>query len=149
LTPGVYDTLCGLAEVLTFVRGDDGRAQQHRDAVQWIFRKATETPQRRQTLAGLGAAQLARTDRPSGGIVLLGRIRNYARHEQFHLMHLELPQASGAALVVSSSRAPYEVGTRVVVAGSLITDPARVFGANRPTHSQVVVGGLSLRVDEP
>ncbi len=149
LTPGAYDTLCGLAEVLTFVRSDDGRAQQQRDAVQWVFRKATETPQRRQTLARLGAAQLTRSDRPGGGIVLLGRIRGYARHEQFHLMHLEFPQAAGAALVVSASRAPYEVGTAVVVAGSLITDPARVFGANRPTHSQVVVGGLSLRVDEP
>jgi hypothetical protein len=149
LTPAVYHKLCLLAEVLTFVSSDDGRAQQHRDAVQWVFRKATETAPRRAALGRLGQSQLTASDRPSGGIVLLGRIRSYGRHQNFHLMQVDLLHASGAALIVSSARAPYEVGTPVVVAGSLITDPARVFGADRPTHSQVVVGGLSLRVDEP
>jgi hypothetical protein len=148
LTQESYRHLCHLAETATYVTVDegDGRVWGRREALRQTLLRAASDQEDASSLGRLAGHWLANAEREDDGILLAGTVRDVGRQGPFHLTRVVLFGLPKEVTVASLGRSPFQPRDRVLIAGSIVDDPASRLAGYEGSQAQIVWGGLPLRL---
>ncbi len=151
LTPETYPRLCELAEIVTFVDNQQGSPEALAAAgeqTQSLLTAIASDPRAAETMGRLAGYQLEQVDRKQSGIALAGTVQHLGHDGELYLIRVVL---FGLPKVVTvASWRPPQAGLRehdrVVILGSIVNDPAQNLVGYSGQLSQVVWGGMPVRL---
>jgi hypothetical protein len=150
LTAAAFDRLCDLAEIVTFVQfdEDDPRRDDCRQAAEAIAMAVGSQRDRIDIAGRLAGARLDESQRQSNGIVLAGTVQRAQSEGDLFAIQLMLFGCGKTVTVISrqSPQPPVQRRDRVVVLGSIVDSPRDNLAGYTGNLSQVVWGGLPLKL---
>jgi hypothetical protein len=151
MTPRLYDSLCRVAEVVTFVEAsvDDRPSVEVRDLMLRELRRAASAGKNAETIGRFSGFRLPATGRDTSGVALAGTVRELGQAGPLYTMQLVLLGAPQEVFVLSRLPASpqIEAGDRVLVLGSIVDHPARNLAGYSGDLEQAVWGGLPVKLD--
>lgn len=153
MTPEVYDGLCALAKVATFVRlsGSEADAAESRAEVERVLAQAAGEQARAQIIGRLAGEHLLAADRGGEGVLLAGTVQAVGYEGSLYRTRLVLFGAPRAVNIYSLRPAQPELRShdRVVIAGSIVTKPVDDLAGYTGGVETVVWGGLASKISGP
>ena len=150
VTAAAFEQLCGLGEAVTFVQfaADDPSRPQLRDAAETILMSIGSQRDKSEIIGRLAAARLDDSGRQTNGIVVAGSVQQAGPAGEFFAIQLMLFGSGKSVTVVSRQppEPPVSKRDRLVVLGSIIDSPAENLVGYTGKLSQVVWGGLHLKL---
>ena len=150
LTVAAFDRLCDLAEIVTFVQfdQDDPHRDECRRAAEAIAMAVGSQRDRVEIAGRLAGARLDESQRQSNGIVLAGTVQRAESEGDLFVIQIML-FGSGKPVTVISRQPPEPLvqrRDRLVVLGSIVDSPRDNLAGYAGNLSQVVWGGLPLKL---
>ncbi len=144
----LYRRLCHLAEVVTFVDANDKDVYLRRQAVDTIFRRVTDRPEKLAAINAWVLEHLNAASLDSQGIVLAGEVIGSDTAGPWHLLRVQLlsDENSPEVTLVSTGRIPLQVGAARLFVGSLIREPRRSLEAFPLDVTPVVWAGMWVSI---
>jgi hypothetical protein len=150
LTLATFERLCDLAEVVTFVQfdRDDPRLDHCREAAEQVVLALGAQRERSEVVGRLAGDRLENSQRESNGILLVGTVQRADVEGDFFALRLLLLGSGKPVTVLSREppEPPLERRDRVVVLGSIIDGPRDNLAGYLGGLTQVVWGGLPLKL---
>jgi hypothetical protein len=148
ITKEVYERLCQLAQVVTFVEIEPGDPQfaNRKEALELLLLKAATDRERQSALGRLAGFALADVNRDGRGVLLAGTVDEVGQAGTLHFARLVLFGLPETVTVVTPARVPFKAQDRVLIAGSMIESPGGKLAGYDGDQPLVVWGGLPLRL---
>jgi hypothetical protein len=154
ITAEVYGKLCHLAEVATHADGNDPDVLKAQQELASVFRKAADRPEK-QAAIGRHAAQrmttaqqMAAASSEAKGILLVGTIDRKEQLGAYHGTRLILLGEPAPVMILSGTAVPFAPGQRMIIAGSIVVDPAVELADYPGPRGPAVWGGMPLKLEE-
>jgi hypothetical protein len=123
----LYQRLCDVAQMVTFVDVQDPQIGRRMKAVEALAARIARDPQLRKLVAGAACSWLSFSARTSNGIALVGEVTQIRQTGKWFETELRLQAKSSERVFVLSTRdpmqdprEPYAVGQQVVLLGSIL-----------------------------
>lgn len=124
-----YIAYCDLAEALTYVQDEPNRADRMMILLNSkdVFRVAVWDKKKRLDVSRLAKFWAEKSDRPHNGIFITGQLTSVHRQGSVQEYQMESDMGEPWVFVMPKriDRRIFSVGVNLVVAGSLVTDPAQ------------------------
>jgi hypothetical protein len=147
----VYAKFCRLAEVITFIDDPRGDPNFHhrKEAVEDVFRRAAADNEKQAALGRLAMSHLEKRDRSQQGVLLAGTVQETGQSGDYHWVRMLLFGRPAEVLVVYPLPTNFKPRDRLLLAGSIVDDPLGHLPGYAGPATQVVFGGLPVRLHEP
>lgn len=153
LTAEAFYRCCELADAVTFAQlaPDDAERERLREQLVDMLLRVADDRGKAQIIGRLAGARLDDSQRLTNGIALAGTVQAVAAEGalfRIQLVLLGLPRT----VIVYSSQPPepaFSPGDRVLILGSIVDSPGENLAGYRGNLTQVVWGGLPLKLSPP
>lgn len=153
LTAAAFDRLCELADAVTFAQlaPDDAARDRLREQLVEMLLRVADDRGKTQIIGRLAGARLDDSQRLTNGIALAGTVQAVTTEGPLYriqLVLLGLPRT----VVVYSRQPPepaFSPADRVLILGSIVDSPGDNLAGYRGKLTQVVWGGLPLKLSPP
>jgi hypothetical protein len=150
LTAAAFDRLCDLAETVTFVQfdQDDPGRDECRQAAEAIALAIGSQPDRTEIAGRLAGGRLDESQRRSNGILLAGTVQRAEMEGELFAIQVMLFGCGKTVTVISRQphEPPVQRRDRLLVLGSIVDSPRDNLAGYAGNLSQVVWGGLPLKL---
>lgn len=148
ITPEFYTRLCQLAEVVTFVEIAPGDPQllHRKEAVELVLQRAAVDREKQNALGRRAGYQMSAPIGGTTGVLLAGTVQDIGREGELYRTRIVLFGLPEVVTVVSSARPPLGVQDRVLIAGSIVDNPAANLAGYDGSLPRVVWGGLTQKL---
>lgn len=150
LTAAAFDQLCQLADAATFAQlgPDDAQRERLRLQIQAALVRVGEDRGKTQIVGRLGSSRLEDSQRVSNGILLAGTVQELGPEGPLYRIKLVLFGVPKAVVVLSQNapQPPLAQHDRVLILGSIVDSPTENLAGYAGNLTQVVWGGLPLKL---
>jgi hypothetical protein len=148
ITKDVYDRLCQLAHVVTFVEIEPGDPQllNRKEGLERLLLKAAADREKQSTLGSFAGYALADIHRDGCGVLLAGTVQEVGQQGTLYYARLVLFGQPETVTVISPARAPLKAQDRVLIAGSMLENPRGKLPSYDGSLPLIVWGGLHVRL---
>lgn len=150
LTSAVFDRYCELAQVVTFLKptADDPPIEEFRSAVKLFLLRVGADHDKAQVAGRLAGRRLGDPKRQGNGVLLLGTVQEAVQEGDLFRITLVLFGAPKTVNVLSfrAPQPPFSPHDQVAILGSIIDNPRENIGGYSGELSQIVWGGLPLKL---
>jgi hypothetical protein len=147
ITPAAYESLCRLAEVLTFVKhpADAALPADQQQTIDDLLRKVTARPAQIDKIVQSAAALLAGTD-AQGGILLAGSVTAVGVQGDLHGAAVRMAGQDKPVSVLSGQSLAMSKDDKVLILGHLVREPAKNLAGYAGTQPVVVWAILAVKL---
>jgi len=147
ITPAAYESLCRLAEVLTFVKrsGAGVAPADQKQALDDLLRRATARPAQTDKIAESATALLAGAD-AKGGILLAGDVTGVGVQGDLHGAAVRMAGQAKPVSVLSGQSLAVKKDDKVLILGHLVRDPAKNLAGYKGPQPVVVWAILAVKL---
>ncbi|MGE0605500.1 MAG: hypothetical protein AB7O62_00125 [Pirellulales bacterium] len=148
LNQQAYVRLCRLAGTLTFVKFDaqDPHVEPRKQAIRQLLLRTAGERSRVENLGRLAGLWLSRADREDAGVLLAGTVQEVEQQGPYWATRLMLFGLPHEVTILSVAQVPWTPRQRVLVAGYIVDDPAARLPGYQGQATQIVWGGMPLRL---
>jgi len=147
IDPRTYESLCRLAEVVTFIDPGARQSGEGRSAAGALIAEIGQDPANLDKIGYQAGALCAAGNRKGNGIVLAGKIVDHAAEGKAHATQVELAASGRTVLVAGNDPLPAQPGDAVLILGSIVDDPAKNLIGFDTQKPYVIWAGLTVKVE--
>jgi hypothetical protein len=150
----LYQRLCDVAQIASFVDSDDPRLGQRMNAVDALLFRIARNQSLLNLVGRTSAGWIASPARTSDGIALVGEVVRIESKGCYWESELQLSSKSKSTIRIVSEvppsldpRMPYQLGSHLIVLGSVLADPANELMAY-PGQGPIVWCGIHREIEQ-
>ncbi len=151
-TDKFYEAFAQLGHVITFADSSEGEISSYVLTLRDLMASFAAEPKKLAMIGNRGAEWLRQPDRPNQGALLFGTVKQIRYRGQLYETTLELASRGDdrTVQVVSTldPNAVFPVKSRVLILGTIVTDPAQRLAGYTGNAALVVMGGFPLPLPE-